>query len=245
LCSATLTGNPQKLAALALWKPILVDSAMMKAAVGEEGTDQDQVDQRLPNGLTELGYRVTLNTKPMGLLHVISMLQAKDEASRVLIFVSSVERASKIHSLLRFAFGEKSVVLLTSELSRQQRSEALEKFKSRKLRLLVASDLAARGIDVPDLEYVLSYDVPRHEVTYVHRAGRTARAGHSGTSIVLLQREEFRTFNSIKRKLKSNPIHIENITNDDITKFAETFQAWKRSQSDASDDILAKDEDQE
>lgn len=241
LCSATLTGNPQKLAALSLWNPLLIDSAHAMAAMSTS-TETMHAEQKLPATLVELAYRVTQNTKPLGLLFVISSLLEKDSVSRILTFVSSVERANRVHSMLSFAFGGNTVSLISSELTRQQRTEALQKFVLRKTRILVASDLAARGIDVPSLEYVLSYDVPTHVTTYVHRVGRTARAGQKGTSIVLLQREQFTKFNSIKRMLNSPSLNVENIQNEDITRFAQKFQQWKEKTGASDKDMQDEDE---
>jgi len=83
--------------------------------------------------------------------------------------------------------------------SQTARTEALDGFKSGKYKVLVATDIAARGIDVPALGHVINFDVPVSAEDYVHRAGRTARAGLSGTAITLFARDEEDGLRSIER----------------------------------------------
>lgn len=71
--------------------------------------------------------------------------------------------------------------------SQNARQRALSAFKAGEIRVLVATDIAARGIDIDELSHVINYDLPNIPETYVHRIGRTARAGLSGTAILLLQ----------------------------------------------------------
>jgi ATP-dependent RNA helicase RhlE len=79
------------------------------------------------------------------------------------------------------------------------RQKALSNFKAQKTRVLVATDIAARGIDVDDLEYVINYEIPNISETYVHRIGRTGRAGATGTAISLCDAEEKAFLNDIER----------------------------------------------
>jgi ATP-dependent RNA helicase DDX51/DBP6 len=88
---------------------------------------------------------------------------------------------------------------LTKTTSKSGR-KTLSAFKVGKIALLIASDRASRGLDVPDLTDVISYDMPRSETLYIHRVGRTARAGHSGTAWTFFTNPEARWFwNSIAR----------------------------------------------
>ncbi|MBD3257180.1 DEAD/DEAH box helicase [candidate division GN15 bacterium] len=80
--------------------------------------------------------------------------------------------------------------LLTSDLSQGRREQVLTRVRNGKLRFLVATDLAARGIDIPDLSHVIQYEPPEDPEAYIHRAGRTGRAGASGTAITLVAGQE-------------------------------------------------------
>jgi len=74
----------------------------------------------------------------------------------------------------------------------QARTAALEQFRKNEVTLLVASDVAARGLDIPDVSHVFNFDVPHHPDDYVHRIGRTGRAGRSGTAVTIVAPSDHR-----------------------------------------------------
>lgn len=78
------------------------------------------------------------------------------------------------------------VTMLHSQLSQMRRVANLGKFKSQRVRILVATDIASRGLDIPKVQFVLNYDVPKSPKDYVHRVGRTARAGRGGESLTFV-----------------------------------------------------------
>ena len=88
---------------------------------------------------------------------------------------------------------------LHGDVSQGQREKILQKFRSKKLTVLVATDVAARGIDVDNLTHVINYALPQDPESYVHRIGRTGRAGKSGTAITLITPSEHRKLNNIQR----------------------------------------------
>ena len=90
---------------------------------------------------------------------------------------------------------------LHGDLSQSQREAVLNKFRTRHLRLLVATDVAARGLDVDDLTHIINYDLPDELEIYTHRSGRTGRAGKSGTSIVIANLKEKYKLNTIEKQL--------------------------------------------
>ena len=90
---------------------------------------------------------------------------------------------------------------LHGDLSQSQREAVLNKFSTRHLRLLVATDVAARGLDVDDLTHIINYDLPDELELYTHRSGRTGRAGKSGTSIVIANLKEKYKLNTIEKQL--------------------------------------------
>lgn len=83
---------------------------------------------------------------------------------------------------------------LSSSLTPSMRNTVLLRFQTRKVHGIVCSDALARGIDIPDVDVVISYDAPRHVKTYIHRIGRTARAGKLGTAVTLLTANEINAF---------------------------------------------------
>ncbi len=89
------------------------------------------------------------------------------------------------------------------DVSQAQREKTLAKFKKKQINILVATDVAARGIDVKDLSHVVNYSLPQDAETYVHRIGRTGRAGKSGTAISLISPSDFRKFALVKRVAKA------------------------------------------
>ncbi|MFK7000495.1 DEAD/DEAH box helicase [Flavobacterium oreochromis] len=92
---------------------------------------------------------------------------------------------------------------LHGDLSQAQRDAVMKAFRGRQIQMLVATDVAARGIDVDDVTHVINYQLPDEIETYTHRSGRTGRAGKSGTSMVIITKSELRKINQIERIIKT------------------------------------------
>ena len=115
--------------------------------------------------------------------------------TRALIFTRSTSSAERLSRLLSFLAPTLSISTLTrSTTSSSTSRRSLKSFLSGRTAILIATDRASRGLDFPDLEHVISYDVPSSALTYVHRVGRTARAGKAGTAWTLLEWREGRWF---------------------------------------------------
>lgn len=95
-------------------------------------------------------------------------------------------------------------VAIEGDMSQHRREQAMGRFRQGKAQVLVATDVAARGIDVPRVALVINYDVPNQEMVYFHRIGRTARAGTKGKAITLVSYSSISDFNIIKRQIKVN-----------------------------------------
>lgn len=91
-------------------------------------------------------------------------------------------------------------------LSQAQRERLVQRFRDGKIRLVVATDIAARGLDVEILSHVINYDLPDNAETYIHRIGRTGRAGKEGTAIALVDPMDRRLFKQIERRLRQTMI---------------------------------------
>ncbi len=124
-------------------------------------------------------------------------LLAATEYQSVLIFSRTKHGADRIARRLRSS--NHSVAVLHANRSQNQRIEALEGFKSGRYGVMVATDIAARGIDVAGVSHVINYDIPQHPEDYVHRIGRTGRAQRSGDAFTLVSREEMAKLAAIER----------------------------------------------
>ena len=115
----------------------------------------------------------------------------------VLVFVRTKSGAERLARKLA-AFGLKAAAL-HADRTQAQRSQAVEGFRSGRYRVLVATDVAARGLDIDGITHVVNYEVPSNRETYVHRVGRTGRADATGTALTLVAPEELRALQALKR----------------------------------------------
>ncbi|XP_041504166.1 ATP-dependent RNA helicase DDX51 isoform X2 [Microtus oregoni] len=191
LFSATLTQNPEKLQRLGLYQPRLFSTKL-----GHSGPkDTVEMDGNFggkytfPVGLTHHYVPCKLSSKPLIVLHLVLGMNF----SRALCFTNSRENSHRLF-LLTQAFGGVSVAEFSSRYGPGQRKKILKQFEQGKIQLLISTDATARGIDVQGVELVINYDAPQYLRTYVHRVGRTARAGKTGQAFTLLLKVQERKF---------------------------------------------------
>jgi superfamily II DNA/RNA helicase len=111
-------------------------------------------------------------------------IRAADSFKNAIIFCNRKREVAQLHrSLVRHGF---NAVALHGDLDQSARTAALDSFRSGESKLLIASDVAARGLDIPDVSHVFNFDVPHHADDYVHRIGRTGRAGKTGTAYTIV-----------------------------------------------------------
>jgi len=134
------------------------------------------------------------------------------ELSQALVFVNSKLGAARLARA--FERDGLNTTALHGDKSQDERLKALDAFKRGDVHLLVATDVAARGLDIVDLPAVFNYDVPFNAEDYVHRIGRTGRAGQSGLSVTLVTRDDTRMVGDIERLIKKK-IEIEPFEFDD------------------------------
>ena len=146
--------------------------------------------------VTQSVFLVDKNDKPALLRHVL-----KDPAiKRVLVFTRTKHGANKVTETLEKA--QISAEAIHGNKSQNHRQRALSNFKAGTTRVLVATDIAARGIDVDDLTHVINYEVPNEPETYVHRIGRTGRAGAFGTAFTFVEEEERAYLQDIQKLIR-------------------------------------------
>lgn len=178
LISATLSGSVKRLAEQILTKPKLIE-------VDSMGTSANTVEQII--------FPVEKEKKSELLSYVIGSRNYQ----QVLVFVRKKEIADEITDYLNDS-GLKTAVIHGGKSS-GERSRALEGFKKSDIRVLVATDIAARGLDIPALEVVMNYDIPHVTGDYIHRIGRTGRAGAKGLAITLISPTEMIALKEVER----------------------------------------------
>jgi superfamily II DNA/RNA helicase len=185
-------------------RQVVLFSATLKPEteqLGKELTKDAEVvrvekDEKASEGKVEHFYFICEQRDKIKLLEKIARLPE----IKVLAFINDISEVSVASAKLNFK--ELSVGLLHSELSKMEREKALREFRSGKLNMLIATDVAARGLDIPGVTHVVNIDLPRDITQYVHRAGRTARMGASGMVLSLVTEREERDIKRYCRDLK-------------------------------------------
>lgn len=157
------------------------------------------IDEELVTDLTEqIYFEVKENDKFEALCRIIDI----EDEFYGLIFCRTKTDTSQLAQKL----GDRgySADALHGDLSQQEREKILNKFRKQKLNILVATDVAARGIDIIELTHVINYSLPQDPDSYVHRIGRTGRAGKQGTAITFVTSTEYRRLTYIKKTSKSD-----------------------------------------
>ena len=154
-------------------------------------------DQLTTNLVDQIYFEVSNSGKFETLCRIVDI----EESFYGLVFCRTKADVDDIaHKLLERGY---SAEALHGDISQSQRERILGKFKSRKINVLVATDVAARGIDIENLTHVINYSLPQNPDSYVHRIGRTGRAGKEGTAITFVTPQEYRNLLFIKRHAKA------------------------------------------
>ena len=181
--SATISQNIKKLSKDFLQNPIIVEVSNRRDVV---------------NAINHRAYKVDKKRKAELAVKLIEDLGV----GQVLVFVNKRETADQL-----FEYFKKLDIwttVLHGDINRGGRAKALTLFKSGKSQVLVATDIAARGIDIPELPMVINYDLPEETDSFTHRVGRTGRANKKGGVITLLTITDYNAFSTIEKHLKLN-----------------------------------------
>ncbi|MDB5050809.1 MAG: box helicase [Fibrobacteres bacterium] len=181
LFSATMPNEIRKLADGLLRNPVKVEVTPVSSTV-------EKIEQSV--------YMVGKDGKPALLRHIL----ADETVKRVLVFTRTKHGADRLKkNLEQFSIPAEAI---HGNKSQNHRVRSLASFKDGSTRVLVATDLASRGIDVDEITHIVNYDLPAEPETYVHRIGRTARAGHSGISFSFVGPEDRGTLHDIERLIR-------------------------------------------
>ena len=181
--SATISQNIKRLGKKFLKEPAIVEVSDRRDIVDTIAHRAYKVDKKRKNEL-------------------IATLIRDKKLKQVLLFTSTKISANKIYEFLKSQ--KIRVSIIHGDIKRSARSKSLALLKSGKTEVLVATDIAARGIDIPELQMVINYELPETTDDFTHRVGRTGRAGHKGSVISLLTIHDYNPFSKIEKDLKLN-----------------------------------------
>ncbi len=174
----------------------------VRKLAGEFQTDPETVEvaprNSIADNLTQVLYPVDQSRKADLLIHLIQ----RDSMEQVLVFTRSKIGASRLAAYLDRRGVSTSAI--HGDRSQAERTRALEAFKGRFVKVLVATDVASRGLDIEDLPYVVNFELPYEPQDYIHRIGRTGRAGASGTAISLVSPDEVDELRGVQRLLRKS-----------------------------------------
>lgn len=208
ILSATLTQDPSKLSQLDLHHPLFLAS----------GNKRYKLPERLES------YKLICGSK-LKPLYLVALLQDL-RGEKCIVFTSSVESTHRLCILLNFFEDLPFKISEYSSLHHQSvRSKTLKAFREGKVDVLIATDGLTRGMDVEGVRNVINYDMPRHVKTYIHRAGRTARAGQAGCCFTLLRKDEVKRFKKILHKAGDNSCSVHSSSADSLEHFHPIFLA--------------------
>ncbi len=181
LFSATM---PDKIVKLS--REILKDPKMISIAISKPAEK-----------ILQAAYLVHDENKPQLLKQLI---KDKPKYRSIIIFTSTKKNISKLVRILNSA--KINAKGISSDLEQKNRESVMLEFRAKNVRVLVATDVISRGIDIKDIDLVINYDVPRDAEDYVHRIGRTARAEAEGVGITLINEDDMRSFANIEKLIE-------------------------------------------
>jgi superfamily II DNA/RNA helicase len=180
LFSATMPPKMRDLARKLMQNPVEVNIAVSKP----------------PEAIVQEAFVVYENQKSPLVKHLLK----RQDYTRVIVFCSRKQNVKSLTADLKRA--RFSVEEIHSDLEQDVREQVLQDFRNKKTKILVATDILSRGIDIDEIELVVNYDVPNDGEDYIHRIGRTARAQTKGTAYTLITEAEQRKFAAIERLLE-------------------------------------------
>ncbi len=181
LFSATMPKDIRKLASSILKDPVEISFGLSKPA----------------EGVMQAAY---LTYDQQKIAFVKQLIRDKDNYTRILIFTSTKKKVGEIVRELRNP--KYRVEGISSDLDQREREEVLMRFRAKKTKVLVATDVLSRGIDIKDINLVINFDVPQDAEDYVHRVGRTARAETTGVAITLINPADMHKFSRIEKLIE-------------------------------------------
>lgn len=202
--SATMSPVIERLARTYLHEPVIM-------SVGETGKAADNVTQKVE-------YFTTENRRRERFVELLQSLEAP-----ILVFVNTRGGCDMVHKYIESRNANVRAVIMHSGKSQDQRETTLERFKSGRYKVLIATDVVGRGIDIKGVRHVINFELPRTIEAYTHRIGRTGRAGEKGTAWSLATEADIDLFGRLCALLQQSKAHIPK----EIAKAAENAGGGK------------------
>jgi len=202
LFSATITPDIAQIAARYLKNPV-------------EVSVESQVD---PSKLKQIFYDTPDNYKFSLLVHLLE----HEAAKLVMVFCNTRKNVDFVAKNLMFAGID--ALAIHGGFSQQKRTRTMDKFNSSKVQVLVCTDVAARGLDIKGVSHVYNYDIPKEAKEYIHRIGRTARAGKEGIAINLVASRDYENFSNVQNR--NTDLKIEQV---DMPRIDRVMIRWKET----------------
>uniref|UniRef100_A0A023F8N6 RNA helicase n=1 Tax=Triatoma infestans TaxID=30076 RepID=A0A023F8N6_TRIIF len=216
LFSATMTKKVQKLQRASLRDPVKV----------EVSTKYQTVEQ-----LQQFYLFIPIRFKDVYLVHIVNELVGNS----MMIFCATCNGTMKIALMLR-NLGY-TAIPLNGQMSQNKRLSALTKFKAKNRSLLVSTDVASRGLDIPHVDIVINFDIPTHSKDYIHRVGRTARAGRSGKAITFVTQYDIELYQRIEQLIgKKLPLYETH--DEEVLSLEERVAEAKRTATEQLKDMM-------
>lgn len=242
LFSATLSQDPEKLQTFRLFHPKLFTAIANPAkrlaileklhANAEEKRGKFVGQYATPLELREMVCLTQYKIKPLTLFALLK----ENNYKRFLCFTNSIDASHRLSFVLQKMFGTELIVEeWSSSLDPATRKGVLNRFALGKVNGIICTDALARGIDIDDIDVVISYDMPRHINTYIHRIGRTGRAGNRGTSITMLIDEERKKFNATLAEAGKSELETIEVLPNAEEKYALLYSSALTDLRDALD----------
>lgn len=216
LFSATMPSKIRKLAENILINPSSISLAISKPA----------------SGIKQSAYLINDDQKIRLIRDILKKKEREKPLSHVLIFASSIKSVKEIKRTLNKSGLRSSD--MHSELNQEQREDTIRDFKNKKIKILVATDILSRGIDIKGIELVMNYEVPHDAEDYVHRIGRTARADRTGEAITFINQKQIKNFMDIEKLIERSvlkndlPENYEKGPKFEILKKNSNKKNWKK-----------------
>ncbi len=179
-----------------------VQESLQKSKIKTDGTEATLIETLFLPPEDVLKKRIThlaVFAERRNKIETLRKIIIAEKPSKCLIFTSKLDQVEIIVSKLKFKGIE--CYGLHAKTDKTLRKSTIDRFRSSKIKILVTSDLTSRGMDIPDITHVIQMDLPSNEDFFIHRAGRTARAGKTGINIVIGDEYEMRKYSSLEKKL--------------------------------------------
>lgn len=163
-------------------------SSPIRIEIARSGTSADNIDQKI------------IFCKKQDKFQLLRKIIKEQKPELAIVFTKKKDSAEKVREYLRFH--KIPSVIIHGDKDQSDRDRALELFKNKSMKIMIATDVAARGIDIPDVSHVINYELPMEAESYVHRIGRTARAGREGKAITFCDETESEIIERVQKLMK-------------------------------------------